>query len=277
MNRKTAYRSFVNIMGVFIVSSLLVPINVLSQDSADTEALAKELANPIASLISVPFQFNYDSDIGLEDNGDRLFVNIQPVCPIALNDKWNIISRTILPVITQDDIFAGAGDQSGLGDIVQSAFLSPGTKTSGGWTLGLGPVLLIPTATDDLLGSKKWGVGPTAVALKQSGPWTYGFLGNHIWSVAGDSDRSDISTTFMQPFMTYTTKSAVSYVLITESTYDWKAEQWAIPINVLISKVVKIGKQTISFGAGVRYWAESADSGPEGFGARAVFTMLFPK
>lgn len=153
--------------------------------------LAKQLSNPVASLISVPFQFNYDRGFG-PDDGHRAFVNIQPVVPITLNDDWNLILRTILPVITQHDIAGGSGTQSGLGDITESLFLSPTKPGSSG---GAGPVFLIPIATDDLPGSDNWGAGPTAVVLKQNGPWTYGMLANHV-SFAGPDRRADISSTF---------------------------------------------------------------------------------
>ena len=241
------------------------------------EELAKKLSNPIASLISVPFQFNYDSDIGPNDKGDRYLLNIQPVIPISMNDDWNIISRTILPVVKQDDIYPGAGSQSGLGDVVQSLFFSPKQPAESGWIWGAGPVFLLPTATDDLLGADKWGIGPTAVVLKQNGPWTYGALANHIWSVAGDSDRQDIRTTFLQPFLSYTTKTATTFAVNTESTYDWKSKQSAVPLNAVATQVLKFGNQLVSVGCGVRYWADSTDGGPEGFGVRLLFTLLFPK
>ena len=241
------------------------------------EELAKKLSNPIASLISVPFQFNYDSDIGPNDKGDRYLLNIQPVIPISMNDDWNIISRTILPVVKQDDIYPGAGSQSGLGDVVQSLFFSPKQQAESGWIWGAGPVFLLPTATDDLLGADKWGIGPTAVVLKQNGPWTYGALANHIWSVAGDSDRQDIRTTFLQPFLSYTTKTATTFAVNTESTYDWKSKQSAVPLNAVATQVLKFGNQLVSVGCGVRYWADSTDGGPEGFGVRLLFTLLFPK
>ncbi len=245
-----------------------------SQDSSAD--LAKKLSNPIASLISVPFQLNYDHGYGPLD-GDKTTLNIQPVIPISLNADWNLISRTILPVTYQDDIAGPSGSQFGLGDVVQSFFLSPSKPTDGGLIWGAGPVFLIPTATDNLLGGEKWGAGPTVVALKQDGPWTYGVLANHIWSFAGNEDRNDISNTFLQPFLSYTTATAWTFALNTESTYDWKANEWSVPINLTVSKLVKVNEQPISLTAGLRYWAAAPDNGPEGLGVRLGLTFLFPK
>jgi len=263
-------RQFVAVLGLTLVCAAQPAF------ADDKEELAKKLANPVASLISVPFQLNYDSDIGTNDDGDRLVLNVQPVMPFTLNEDWNLISRTILPLTSQSDVF-GDSSQSGLGDIVQSFFFSPKKPTSGGWILGAGPVLLLPTATDDLLGADKWGVGPTAVALKQIGPVTVGALANHIWSVAGDNDRGDVSATFLQPFVSCTTPTAVTWAFNTESTYDWKSEQWSVPVNVVVSKVTKVGNQLLSVGGGIRYWVDSPASGAEGFGARVLVTLLFPK
>jgi hypothetical protein len=245
--------------------------------SAADAGLAQKLANPVAALISVPFQFNYDDGIGPAEDGSRSVLNIQPVIPFSFGEDWNIISRTILPVIDQSDIFPGAGSQTGLGDMVQSLFLSPKAPTAGGIIWGVGPVFLLPTATDDLLGTGKWGIGPTGVVLRQQGPWTVGGLANHIWSVAGEEDRADVNQTFLQPFVSYTTPDAWTFTLQTESTYNWESEEWAVPVSAVASKVVTIGGQPVSFFAGARYWADSPDVGPEGWGLRFGATLLFPR
>jgi hypothetical protein len=239
--------------------------------------LAQELSNPLADLMSIPFQINYDRDIGPFDDGWRLQTNIQPVIPFHLNEDWNLITRTIVPLTHQEDIFPGAGSQFGLGDINLSLFFSPRKPTSGGITWGVGPVLLFPTATESLLGAKKWGAGPAAVALTTRGPWTVGMLTNHLWSYGGDSDRQDISTTFVQPFAAYTWPSAWTVSVQSECSYNWKSEKWSVPINAAVSKLVVFGRLPVSLQAGVGYWLESPETGPEGVRFRLQATFVLPK
>ena len=213
---------------LFAIAALIQPAHAEEKSSAqqggDAE-IAQELANPLANLMSIPFQMNYDRDIGPRDDGWKVQTNIQPVIPFNFNADWNLISRTIVPVIDQEDIFPGAGSQFGLGDINLSLFFSPKKPTSSGVTWGVGPVLILPTATDDLLGAEKWGAGPAAVALTTRGPWTLGMLANHVWSYAGDSDRQDLSNTFLQPFASYTWPNAWTVSLQSESSYNWKSEK----------------------------------------------------
>lgn len=258
-----------------VAGMAFVPALSCAAAAADSD-LAKQLSNPIASLISVPIQYNFDERYGLAD-GDKSFVNVQPVIPIELNANWNLISRTIVPLVWQSDIAGLSGDQHGLGDISESLFFSPSNPGPSGIVWGAGPVFLFPTASDPLLGGEKWGAGPTAVVLKQDSGWTVGMLANHIWSFAGNENRNDINSTFLQPFVSYTTPDSWTFTLNTESTYNWTAEQWSVPINFQVSKLVVVGKQPISLSAGVRYWADSPPGGPEGLGFRAGLTFLFPK
>lgn len=248
------------------------PAGTGAADSA--EELSKKLANPLASLISFPIQTNFDFGMGGGD-GWRMTMNVQPVIPIALNPKWNLISRTIIPIIHQSNVVASNTSQSGLGDIVQSIFISPNKSEPFIW--GVGPVVLIPTATNGFLGSKQLGLGPTVVVLKQQHGWTVGALWNHIWKVAGGSGRPRVNADFIQPFVSYSTKDGWTYGLNTESTYDWTSNSWAVPIHFSVSKVVRFGKQPISFGGALRCWATSPAGGPENCGPRIIVTGIFPK
>jgi hypothetical protein len=246
-----------------------------TDDKAAAAELAKKLQNPVASLISVPIQNNWDFGYG-PANAMRYTANVQPVIPISISKDWNLITRTILPIIYAESPTVGGSSKFGLGDTVQSFFFSPKAPTSAGWIWGAGPVALWPTSTDDALGVGKVGAGPTALVLKQEHGWTYGALVNHIWSYAGQGSTADVNATFLQPFLSYTTKTFTTLGLNTESTYDWDGEQWTVPLNVSVSQLLKIGGKPVQFALGAKYYADKPSGGPD-WGLRFTVTFLFPK
>jgi len=253
---------------------LLLPALPDPAPAADSDAeLAKKTQNPVASLISVPLQNNWDFGIGPAD-AMKYTLNIQPVIPVSITKDTNLIIRTIVPVIYQEATVAGGDSHSGLGDTTQSFFISP-VKPVDGWIVGAGPDFLYPTGAQ-ALGTEKWGAGPTAVVLKQESGWTYGILANHLWSFAGPSGRQDVNATFLQPFAGYTTKTYTTLTLNTESTYDWVNRQWTVPINLMLNQLLKIAGQPISLQAGYRYYADAPDGGPD-WGLRFTVSLLFPK
>ena len=281
-----------------IIACCIDALSAAAQEAAQDQAadLAKKVQNPVASLISFPLQSNFDFRIGPSDDGWRYTLNIQPVIPISIGSDWNLIVRTIIPYIHQEDVFKGSAlifeedidgvpvevtsarplghVQDGLGDIIQSFFFSPKEPVAG-WILAAGPVFLYPSATDPLLGSEKWGTGPTGLILKQTGGWTYGILANQIWSFAGDAERRSVNATFLQPFISYTTKTKTTFGLNTESTYNWNDNQWTVPLNVSVSQLLRIGRLPVSLAVGGRYYAEGPSGAPE-WGLRFVITLLFP-
>ena len=239
-----------------------------------TSELAKKAQNPVADLIIMPLQYNIDYGIG-PAGASQQTLKFMPVIPFSLGPDWNLITRTIIPWIDAESPVEGGEDKSGLGDIQQSFFFTP-KKPVGGWILGAGPIIQYSSATDDALGSEKWGAGPSVIALQQKNGWTIGTLANHVWSFAGNDDRANVNMTFLQPFLAKTTKSYTTYSINTESLYDWENSQWTVPINVSIGQMFKIGKQPISLELGYRYYAEKPEGGPD-WGLRVFVKFLFPK
>lgn len=251
--------------------ALLLAVTAPLMAAESDEELAKKTQNPVASLISLPLQSNWDFNLGPKEDKSNFLLNVQPVIPISLNEDYNLILRTIVTIKANE--FPASAD--GLGDVVQSFFFSP-KEPLNGWIVGAGPVMLYPTATDETLGGRKWGGGPTAVLLRQQHGFTYGFLGNHLWSFAGSSNRNDINVTFLQPFLSFTTKTYTTVGINTESTYDWKNEQWTVPINASVTQLLKVGGQPLTLQLGYRYYAEAPTNGPD-WGVRFAVTFLFPK
>jgi hypothetical protein len=261
-------------LGIFavVISAYALPAQAQNEEAAE---LAKKLANPVASLISVPLQYNYDTYGGTNDGATVHLLNMLPVVPFSLNEKWNFITRTIVPLLDRQGFALDAMNEAGLGDIVATQYFSPKSPTAG-WIWGVGPAELLPTATDEFLGSKKWGLGPTVVALKQTGRWTTGFLGSHIWTVGGDDARADINLTSLEPFVTYVTKTHTTLAVLTETTYDWEQEQWSVPVIGLVAQMLKIGPQIFQLAVGGKYWAEAPQDGPEKWGLRVQLTLVYP-
>lgn len=263
------------IIALYIILLSAVIFNPTAYAQDDAAELAKKLANPIASLISLPFQNNLDHGIG-SLKGSRYTLNIQPVIPISLNKKLNMITRVIVPYVSQYNITGIAQHQSGLADIVASAFFSP-TNSKNGLTWGAGPVLLFPTGTNSYLTGKKFGIGPTIVALKQAGGWTYGALFNQLWSVAGSSDRADISQMFVNPFVSYNWKSGAGVTGGLEWTQNWKASTTNLFFIPMFSGLTSFGKQKVSLSIGPRYNIAAPSAVKSRFGLRGSIVLLFPK
>lgn len=240
------------------------------------DELAGQVVNPFTSTVKVPVQINYDRKIGPENKGAAYTLGIQPLIPFTLDADWDLISRTLFVTTAQKNVSPGAGSESGLEDTLQSFFISPRKASAGGIDWGLGVAMLLPTASDDL-GAKKWALGPTGGVFRDSGPWTVGILANHIWSLGGRSAGESISSTFLQPIVSYTACEAWTYTLQTEATYDWKVKQWSLPIEASVAKLTRVGGQHVNLEAGVHYWAASPESGAKGWGFSVTTTLLFPK
>jgi len=260
-------------LSVFLLAAHVFSVSVFAQEKSTESAadLAKKLANPIANLISVPFQSNFDVGIG-NYNGSKMVLNVQPVIPISLSPKLNLITRWILPIVSQYDIRGEGTSQAGLGDAVITGFISPSQSEI---TWGVGPAFIVPTATNEFLGGKKFGIGPSVVVLKQLGGWTIGGLANHLFSVAGDDNRSDINATFLNPFFTYNWKTGAGITLNTEYTHDWENELDVFTVMPTFTAVTKFGTQTVSFAIGPRI--HFAPEIRPNYGVRAAVILVFPK
>jgi len=272
------FPAFAGMTSIFLAMLTLAPAH--AQHSNDE--LAKAAQNPIADMISLPFQNNTNYNVGPRNQTQNI-LNIQPVVPFSVNRDWNVITRTIVPVISQPDFGIPGNDrENGIGDIQLSAFFSPKQPSSSGWIWGAGPVVQLKTATDDVLGQGKWGLGPTVVALniRKGSPWVYGALINNIWSVAGDDDRRTVNQMLIQPFVNYNfPKSPGTYLSFSPiMTADWKAdgEKWTVPMGMGIGQILKVGNQPINVSAHGYYNVIKPDEAGD-WTLRLQLQLLFPK
>ena len=259
-----------------VSTAVLALVAVSAAQPAREEELAKETQNPVSELISVPFESNFNFGVGPNDDLQYILY-VQPVVPFRLSEDWNLITRTIIPLIDQPELGPGVGDVFGLGDIQLSAFLSP--AKSGALIWGIGPIFQFPTATDDALGSDKWSAGPTAAALTIRGPWVAGALVNHRWSFAGDDDRADVNQTLIQPIVNYNLPGGWFLSSVPYITADWEKDgddRWTVPIGIGVGKVHRFGTQPVSLQLTPYYNVVRPDDAAE-WTLQFRINFLFPK
>ncbi len=262
-----------------LLPSVLLPFFVMSAYAEGDEELQKKLANPVADLVTVPFQWNTNGNVG-PLNEYQHTLNIQPVYPIKLNEDWSLVNRVIVPVMSNPGTVSGEERENGLGDITYEGFFSP-TPKAGGLIWGLGPILTMRTASDDRLGQGKWSAGPAFVVLQNSGKWTLGGLFTQVWSFAGDDNREDVSAFSAQPIISYRLDSKYSLGYIGTITADWKqdrsSERWTVPIGLSLSILSKPkGFVPMDFVIGAGYNAIKPEYAADWF-ARFQVNFILPK
>ena len=241
-----------------------------------TESLQKATQNPVANLISVPLQNNTNFGIG-PYNRTQDILNIQPVIPVKLNEKWNLITRIIQPIVWQPYPAQNTGGEYGFGDMNPTFFLSPAKPGKLIW--GAGPAFVIPTATNDVLGQGKLSMGPSFVALAQPGHWTVGALVNNVWSVAGSGGRPSVNQMLLQYFINYNMKKGWYTTIQPILTADWKAasgDVWTVPFGGGVGRIMKLGFQPVNLTA--QFYGNAVHpSGGSSWGMRLQIAFLFPK
>ncbi len=230
----------------------------------DPNTLASKLTNPVADLISVPFQYNYDANIGLDKRGTMNSLVVQPVIPIKLNNDWNYILRPVVTFESANNINGFSG--TGTGPVLVETFFSPRAAKDVIW--GVGPIVTTPALSGKNYGTAQTGVGLSAVGLVMKAPWTVGLLAYNTWSAGGNAHYGTANNLFYQPFVSYVTKSAWTFTVNTQSTFNWDARRAENPMNATVSKIVKFGEMPASLSAGARYYLSSVPGGPSGWGAR---------
>jgi hypothetical protein len=244
------------------------------------EELAKLAQNPVGNLISVPLQNNTNFNVG-PLSGTQNILNIQPVIPIEVNKDWNLITRTILPLVWQPEFLPGQGNTFGLGDIQLSAFLSPAEPGPGGLIWGAGTIVQMPTNTDDVLGNKNWGLGPTGVVLhlKPGDPWVCGVLVNNVWSLSSSGQGGSYSNFLVQPFVNYNFPGGFYVNSVPIITANWKADsgqQWTVPLGGGIGKIFHLGKLPVNTQFGAYYNVVHPYDGAN-WQLRLQVQFMFPK
>lgn len=270
-------------MRKYLLTLLFLPGALWAQGEAPTQtkaeiearaaALAKQTQNPVADLVTIPIQFNWNTGGGLGDQTLQV-INIQPVLPLALDDEWLLVSRTIVPVV---NVPLSAGDRStGIGDIQEQMFLTSANPGKVIW--GFGPIFSFPTATNDALTTGQFALGVDFVVLTMPGKWVIGAVTNQLWRIGGSDNTTAINAFFIQPFINYNFHRGWSISTSPSITADWNApsgQQWTVPLGLGVSKVTGIGKQPVNIS--LQYYHNVVR--PDAAGAdvvRMVFALLYP-
>jgi hypothetical protein len=246
---------------------------IIEPGENEIEELARAAQNPVASMISLPFQNNTDFNFGPKDK-TLSTTNIQPVIPFEMNDEWNVITRTIVPIVSQPELVDGQDRETGLGDTTFTVFLSP--KDSGKWIWGAGPVALIPTNTDDRLGADEWGAGASAVVLTIQGPWVVGSLVSNVWDIDGDND---INFFTWQYFVNYNMDDGWYLTSSPVVTANWEADsddKWTVPVGGGVGKIFRFGEQPMNAQFQYFYNVEKPDFVGD-WSIRMQLQFMFPK
>lgn len=259
------------------LATLLLCATGMTHAALSAEELAKLAQNPVGNLISVPFQNNTNFNVGPLD-GTQNVLNIQPVIPISLNANWNIITRTILPVISMPALSPTGDRENGIGDIQFNAFLSPAVP--GKWIWGAGLITQLPTNANGL-GNKNWGLGPTAVVLhiEKGSPWVYGVLANNLWSLSQDKAGGSYNNGLIQPFVNYNFPAGFYLTTSPIATVNWKAasgQKWTVPLGGGIGKIFHIGKLPVNTQLSAYYNVVHPDDAAN-WQVRVQAQFMFPK
>lgn len=242
------------------------------------EELAKISQNPVGNMVSVPLQNNTNFNTGPLD-GTQNVLNIEPVIPININSDWNVITRTIVPVITQPGYVPGQDSSTGLGDIQFTSMLSPANSDNGIW--GLGTIVQLPTNSNNRLGNDNWGLGFSAVKLhlEKGDPWVYGVLINNVWSLSSDQQGGRYSNGLIQPIMNYNFPDGTYLTSVPIITANWEAssgQRWTVPLGGGIGHIFHAGKLPVNAQLSAYYNVVKPDDGPD-WQLRAQIQFLFPK
>lgn len=262
-------------VALLVVAAVRAEGEEAGHDNDTAARLAMQMRNPVADLINVAFESDFEWGIGTGSKGFRYTLSTQPVIPIALGEDWNLIVQTVVPLVHQTNVVPGK-TQDGMGDVQQSAYLSPEYLGTDDIIWGVGPTFLFPTATSDSIDGQKFALGPTAAVLRQDDVWTYGILANHLVSTGGTDSANDINQTLLQPFVSYTTSSDTTFAADMEADYDWQNSKWTLPVNLSVAQLFHVWEHAMQLQVGPRLYAQGPSDTPD-WGVSLTYVLVLPR